>query len=229
MKMYHAATGNYSSLKPMGYDLGNSLQKPGWSLFCFRKEEYSKGWAVFQFVKKHRKEMKINPTWSVKHHKLMITMDMYNRVCDYVETTYEEMPVYVYEFNIPCYKVGVGNDSSHHEYTVREEITEFDVTRIDLDVDAIYDNVAIVSEDEYYQYSRDSDNGKFVGARGLLGLLQCNDYQVNYAVAARALEKGLKKDRLHVGDDITTFLKGENVIKRISIMDRIKTYISNTI
>lgn len=223
MKIYHGSIKKFNIIKPIGYDLGNIFLEPGWSVFCWRNKFYAESWAIFQLLRKIKKEekgknrLKIN--WDVREMKSLITSDNKN----IIKNHYGRI-TYVYSANVPFYKVFPGNDSTQDEYTIREEIKPYRVEELILNEETLNKYIKITTKEEINKYLNDFENKLYLNKRGILSYLMTKDYTINLDTkVVESLEIGLKDGTLKPGENILMFLKNKGIeIKRVSIINRLK-------
>lgn len=229
IKLYHASPYKLNKIDPLGFDLGNALQKPGWSTFCWRDLKKANAWAVFQAIRKikidlkHEKsDVKIKCYWDMVGYKPMLTEESKKFILD----NYSDRKTYVHYLDAPISEVGLGNDSTHDEYTVRCSLKPYKVTELTLNQETLDEYIKIVDSSYYNEFIDLYNKGEFIGKRGLLSLLMTNDYSLNFNNAVEVIGIGMNTGELKPGDDIEAFLKRKNVkINKISPMNRItKSY-----
>lgn len=155
--LYHGSINKYDILKPLGVDFGNIFQKPGWSLFCWDNYRNAERWAVLTFsvcsneintiIKKYGNE-KIEYRFIDDNNGIIMTKESLNNIDKYIlkkKNTY----IYVYEFDYPVYKIGVGNTKHLDEYTIRDNIKDFKLHKIKVTKELITKYVKIVDKIDY--------------------------------------------------------------------------------
>lgn len=223
MKIYHGSILKFDSIKPLGYDLGNLFLKPGWSVFCWKNKDYAISWAIFQLLRKIKKEEKgknkLRINWDVRDLKTIITEEEKNII-----TNYYGRVTYVYSAKVPFYKLFPGNDSTQNEFTVREEINPYKVEEIILSEKILDKYVKILTRAKIEDYLVDFDNKVYINNRGILSYLMIRDYTYNLDNnIINALEIGLREGELKPGDNIDIFLKNRGLkIKKLNIINRLK-------
>ena len=221
MKLYHGANTKYDTLKPVGFDYGNALQKAGFSLFCFNDKELAIKWAVFKAVLKGRK--------LYKHGKLEIPhFGYFSSVKDTIITKNEvpllleiingrggQLPLYIYEFECPMKDIGIGNDSRHHEYTVRKEITDFKSTKLYINKNNYKKYIRIVDEETFNNIKKNSNKS----VRGIYNNLYTKDYAYQDKELTDRLQHRVDVD---LDTDIDDWMKYNKInYNKITTFDRI--------
>lgn len=228
VRLYHGSIELYDTLKPMGFDLGNLFQKPGWSLFCWKEKQLAKNWAVFQLIRKitglNFKDT-YGPVWDYTQNKALITKDLYKKIKEYLLTHRET--VYVYSLDTPIRYLGLGNDSIIDEYTTREpEIIPVDIEQIQVSDKVIRQTVGIVDTASYMSFRRNMGYNA-LSNRGLIkSCFLINDYTYNFfktkGAVANVIDKGLREGEIQPGDDLEQYLNSKGIdIKKLGIMKRI--------
>lgn len=142
--LYHASLTEYKNLKPTGVDLGNVLQKPGWSLFCWDSLDNAYRWAVmllfisgedgiYDIIEKfnndyYEKKYKVTYMYPGDREGVFLNEELYNIIAKYLDSN--NKIAYIYKFDVPINKIGLGNSSTIKEYTVREKINKFRLIKV---------------------------------------------------------------------------------------------------
>lgn len=155
--LYHASINKYDTLKPLGIDFGNIVQKPGWSLFCWDNFKNAERWAVLTFItcsdelnnviKKYGEE-KIEYIFTDDNNGIIMTKDSLNNIDNYILKK-KNLYIYVYEFKYPIYKIGIGNTKHIDEYTVRDTIKKFKLHKIKVTKKLLSKYIKIVDNINY--------------------------------------------------------------------------------
>lgn len=230
VKLYHGSATKFKTLKPLGFDLGNALQGPGWSTFCWRSEEKAKVWAVFQLARKIRKEKKdknIELIWDFRNDIVLVTQDTYENISN----NYLGNKAYVYSFEMPISKVSLGNDSTIDEYTIRDEVVPDNINTIVFNRADLSKYFKIVDQSEIDKFGREYMSGKYLGRRGLIkSSLITSDFSNQWSSdALRKINIALQNGDLQPGDDFSQFLTDNNIkIKKTYFPERIKQRLSES-
>lgn len=228
VRLYHGSSDIYNKLEPTAPDLGNIAQKPGWSLFCWREYDSAICWSVFQALLKLNKEVfgkkyKM-PLLQPNRKAMYTTQEFYNAACQYVKQ--HKLISYVYVIDSPVQYVSFGSNSSHKEYTTREQHIE--PTRIDEIVitEKIIDNLCdIISIEDYTEYKDSLKKPNFTHRGLLVSCLLINDFWYNSLAddgrVVKAIMRGIHEGELSVGDDIEEFLQTKGLkIKKLDPITR---------
>lgn len=229
VRLYHGSANKFESLEPTAPDLGNIVQKPGWSLFCWREYDPAVCWGVFQALLKLNKEVfnKVydNPMLQPSRKAMYVTEDFYWAAINYIKRN--KLASYVYIIDSPVQYVSFGSNSSHREFTTREQNIE--PTRVDeikITEKIIYELCEIISIDEYRAYKQEIKKPNFTHRGLLVSCLLVNDYWYNLlsddGEVIKTITRGIHSGELCVGDDIEAYLKTKNLkIKKLDPVKRI--------
>ncbi len=234
MILYHGSGELYDVLEPVALDLGNMLQKPGWSLFCFKKKEYATSWALMRALHKLVHEMKRRNTsvsayddyfsWS-KNGYCVINRGKLGELKKFMRQLSTQG--FVYTITVNRENVSFGNDSSHPEYTVRENhIKPSHIQEIKLNMTNIENHCRILNESDYLDFKLQMINDWDWMSRGLVSLLMVNDWSYNMIVnepAIRKIRGDISSGILKPGDDIEKYISDNHVsLAQLKPMKRIK-------
>lgn len=229
VRLYHGSADIYDKLEPTAPDLGNIMQKPGWSLFCWREYDSAICWSVFQvLLKLHKNEFNKQykmPLLQPNRKAMYVTQEFYDAACEYVK--HHKLVSYVYIIDSPLQYVSIGSNSSHKEYTTREQhikptqideilITEKIITRL----------CEVIPMEEYVEYKESLKKPNFTHRGLLTSCLLINDFWYNSLAddgrVVKAIMRGIHEEELSVGDDIEAFLKTKGLkIKKLDPITRV--------
>ena len=233
--LYHGSANLYKTLEPVALDFGNAFQKPGWSLFCFKKKDIAISWAIMRTLYQLLREMKrrnkeINQfndffIWNGSKCKLIINGGRLYELVEYME----EVPMkgYVYALKPHISHISFGNDSAHPEYTVRENhIKPTEISTIQLSKSNITKYCDIIDEDQYIKFRDNIKNQWSWMSRGLLSLLITNDWSYNLMENTENVKKirdDISAGILKPGDDLEKYMTDKGIrLMNISPLKRIK-------
>ena len=219
--LYHGSVMLYDELKSTGIDLGNAIQKPGWSLFCWTKYDYATGWGVFGVLKKLAKNYDdINVLCCGNSHIPYITKSSYEKLINVLQSIPDSLKTY-YVYTIKPdkkYEYGFGHSSNTPNcITIRNcSIKPYKVDKRVLSINDLQKYCKIVPDD--YEPTKD-DNGF---DKRILSFLMTNDYTRNFK-NKKQLSDDIEKGLLQVGDDIQEYMDRNGIeLNKVSIYDRFK-------
>lgn len=219
--LYHGSVMLYDELKSTGIDLGNAIQKPGWSLFCWTKYDYAIGWGVFGVLKKLAKNYDdINVLCCGNSHIPYITKSSYEKLINVLQSIPDNLKTY-YVYTIKPdkkYEYGFGHSSNTPNcITIRNcSIKPYKVDKRVLSINDLQKYCKIVPDD--YEPTKD-DNGF---DKRILSFLMTNDYTRNFK-NKKQLSNDIEKGLLQVGDDIQEYMDRNGIeLNKVSIYDRFK-------
>lgn len=229
VRLYHGSTDIYDKLEPTAPDLGNIIQKPGWSVFCWREYESAVCWSVFQKLLKLNKEQfkgkyKI-PLLQPDRKAMYMTQEFYDAACKYVKSN--KTVSYVYTIDSPIKYVSFGSNSSHKEYTTREQnIKPTQIDEIIITKRVIDELSDIITIDEYVEYKNSLKKPNFTHRGLFVSCLLVNDYWYNLLSddgrVVKTIMRGIHDGELTAGDDIEDYLKTKGLkIKKLDPLTRI--------
>ena len=197
--IYHGSTCRITEFKPMSLDLGNAMDEPGWSTFCFGDYESARLFGFMRALSKLMEEVdheEIHPRFKNGNIELSRKdLDKYkknhelDRGCE----------VFVHTIDSTGLNIGIGNDPTLKEYTFREtEVKPVSVDRLLLSMLDLKENIQIVDN---YDDPMDTSDYKS---------LQTHDYQSENEVRD-ALTKAIKDGELKPGDDIQKYMEEHDI------------------
>lgn len=233
--LYHGSEKFFKILEPTGLDFGNAFVKPGWSLFCWKTYEEAYCWAVMRALHNVLREMKrrgapINSCTDFcirdpKTNKILINGGRFDELTEYMKQV--SSYGYVYTFKAHINHVSIGNDSSHQEYTVRENhIKPTKIEKISLSKANIDKYCDIIDESKYNDYTSNIKNNWDCMGRGLVSLLLTNDWSYNMFynnATIKKIRKDMRDGILNPGDDLEKYMYEKNIsIAYLSPSQRVK-------
>lgn len=218
MILYHGSNKNVDVLQPLGIDFGNMFQKAGWSLFCFKSKLFAIKWAIFITVKHECKlrgikgKILYNPS---KNEILLVESDR-EKILEIVRSN--NFKAYIYTIDVNPLKVGIGNDSTHDEYTIRDSnIIPKNKDEIIITEKLFLSITDTLLDKDYDDFVK--SRGNFI--RGFSSFAMTKDYMYNrplYKILMKAIDSG----ELTPGDDIENFIKENNYkINVVSPLNRL--------
>ena len=232
--LYHGSANLYKTLESVALDFGNALQKPGWSLFCFKEKDIAISWAIMRTLYQLLREMKrrnkeINQfndffIWNGSTCRLVVNGGRFDELITYMEMV--PMKGYVYTVTPHISHVSFGNDSAHPEYTVREDhIKPIKTDIITLSKSNILKYCDVMNENQYINFRDNIKDQWNWMSRGLLSLLITNDWSYNLMENNKdvmQIRNDISTGKLKPGDDIEKYLKTNNLsIVKLSPAKRI--------
>jgi hypothetical protein len=149
VRLYHGSERNLRVLKPDAINVGTRLSSPRWSIFFWRDPARAANWAVFSLLRSIFRDKE-------RRRGLGLTELAYDPVLGKAVVIRAEVAtwkkvvarriVYVYEVDVPPWKIGLGHSSTIEEYTVDEE-TEYNSRRAIQVTDAVFDSSVVVVAD----------------------------------------------------------------------------------
>ena len=232
---YHGSDKKIEKFNPYAFDLGNSFQKFGWSTFCFKDYNYTKGFTIMRCIQRYYDKIKNADnkkflhenrcTWDFVNEKPITTKEGINFIINNMIDT----EIYIHSFDPSKLKIkGIGNDVTHDEFTFRDyNVVPVDIEKIVFTKELLEQTLLIVEDvNKYRDYLVDISNNY---NRGFLSLFITYDYTLNREEIEKiivAISNGIVK----IGDDLLKFINDNNVIiKRIPIRKRIKKSILGVI
>ena len=222
--LYHGTDQNFPKLKALSIDFGNELQEPGWSLFLWGDYETTKSWAIMRYLQRLSSKVKcklINAAWDRFNDCAFMSVLGVDKLNSFIK---KGDMIYIYTVDSRGYDIGLGNDITLDEYTIRDkDIKLYEKESIPVTLDLIKYYVKMV--DDFDQYSQEIEEGLI--NRGDDSFLIVNNYKDNLDNMS-ILNKGLEKGEIKPGDDIELYLKSKGrSIHRMSTTDRISVGLSN--
>ena len=196
--VYHGSLEKYDTLKPLGIDFGNALQRPGWSIYTFVNKEDCVGWCTICRVMEFEKRHKIHYQGSSFGTKIMLTESEYADVVSLIDILPKsELVFYIYTIKVlPEYELGFGHSSNTKNcITIRNEVTPYKIEEMHLTKDILDSHVDIVPEGltRSQLIKRAGQNGRF------LTPLMTHDTIFNVKLR-KPIKDAVAKGIIHPGD-----------------------------
>lgn len=234
--IYHGSTCKFDTFHPMSIDLGNGLQKPGWSTFCFRNYDWARRFAIMRLVQNYlektygdSKDSKYECNWDLHNNRPYIHKDMFNEVCDALCNEY----IYVYTIDSENLELGIGNDARFPEVTFREDnVKPLKINRINTSADILKSDITLIDKNPVDFEKEQLDSIQYVN-RGWVNCMLNRNFSEDSSVGK--LMKAVSEGKLKPGDDIEQFMVENNIIlddvsflERFKEMDAIETSVSES-
>ena len=234
--LYHGSNKKYDMLQPVALDLGNTFQKPGWSIFCWDNYKAAYSWSVMRGIglglTKLRENNEISRVsdyivWDPKRSLTIVSETKVHEFKEILKKYNIDCTGYVYTFKVPINKISIGNDSGHKEYTTREKnIVPIKIDEVHIDWKNFNKFVNIVP-DTYYNKIANTPKEKWKWFnRGLVSLFITNEWTYNVLYnksTIRKIRSDMRDGSLNPGDDIEKYLSDNNLeIKKLTPLKRIK-------
>lgn len=220
-KLYHGSPEAIDKLRPVGYDLGNSFQGPGWSLFCFDDSNTARNWAFMKLVQNYRRKVRYTENdnddlqclWNVEHKKPMMSDKGTKIILD----VFKNSKIYVYEIDANITDIGIGNDSTHDEFTIRKQDIPFKkVHEYKIDSNLIKDVIVSMNTHDIEKYKPKNNR------RGILSFFMIRDFGDN-VLTIRSIKTDISTGILNPGDNLEQYLNSKELqLNKLSIQKRIK-------
>jgi len=228
---YHGSNIEIQLFNPNSFDLGNSLEKPGWSTFCFNKYQYTENFAIMRLIQNYYAKIK-NEKNKVFLHNNRCTWDFINEKAittqeglDFILKNLLNQKIYIHIFDPSKLKLkGIGNDTTHNEFTFRDSnVKPIKINTVILNEKKLKQAIMIVQDvnkyrDELVRLSKYYN-------RGFNTLFIKFDYTIN----RNEIEKiiiAINDNKLNVGEDISDFIIKNNIkIKKIPVIVRFRNAI----
>lgn len=225
-KLYHGSRYLFDELRPFGIDFGNSFQDPGWSLFTWTKHASAMGlgcWEVFRHLSKIDDKIVLNGC--LNSQTTVLWQSVYNYLTENIHK-YSEKDLSFYVYTIPTrseYEYGLGHSSNTPNcITIRTDHIKYsEVNKYILTIDLV-DKYCKIVPDGY------KPNDKEYGLnKRLTSFFMKYDYMYQPEVK-KSINKAIKNGEISPGDDISVFLKDNNIdLKTINFKERLDDIISN--
>ena len=197
--IYHGSTCRITEFKPMSLDLGNAMDEPGWSTFCFGDYESARLFGFMRALSNLMEDVdhdEIHPRF--KNGNIEISREDLNKYKKNHELD-RECELFVHTIDSTGLNIGIGNDPTLKEYTFRETgVKPVSVDRLLLSMLDLKENIQIVDN---YDDPMDTSDYK---------TLQTHDYQSENEVRD-ALTKAIKDGKLNPGDDIQKYMDEHDI------------------
>lgn len=188
--LYHASTSKIDSFQPMSLDLGNEINPPGWSTFCFADKELAIRFGIMRAIQK----MGIPCGWHIPTNRPYLLEKGYTIV-----QNFHNIAFYVYTIDPEYCDVTAGNDSRFPELIFRNSgVIPKDTSIIIIPISSIDEYVTILQ--------KEPSSNTNPNVNSYYATMLNHDYsQSDYVVSK--LENAIKSGRLKPGDDVEKFMK----------------------
>lgn len=225
-KLYHGSRYLFDELRPFGIDFGNSFQDPGWSLFTWTKHASAMGWGCWEVFRHLSKiDDKIVLNGCLNSQTTVIWQSVYNYLKENIHK-YSEKDLSFYVYTIPTrseYNYGLGHSSNTPNcITIRTDHIKYsEVNKYVLTIDLV-DKYCKIVPDGY------KPNDKEYGLnKRLTSFFMKYDYMYQPEVK-KIINKAIKNGEISPGDDISAFLKDNNIdLKTVNFKERLDDIISH--
>ena len=225
---YHGSDKKIEIFKPYAFDLGNTLQNFGWSTFCFKDYNYTKGFTIMRCIQHYYDSVLTNEnkeylhenrcTWDFVNEKPITTKEGLN----FIKSNMIGTEIFIHYIDSSKLKIkGIGNDATHDEYTFRDpNVVPYKIEKIIFSKELLEQCIMIVEDvNKYRDYLVKISNNY---NRGFLSLFITYDYTLNRDEIEKIIV-AINKGTIKIGDNLYDFIKENNVIiKKIPIFKRIK-------
>lgn len=225
-KLYHGSRYLFDELRPFGIDFGNSFQDPGWSLFTWTKHSSAMGWGCWEVFRHLSKiDDKIVLNGCLNSQTTVLWQSVYNYLKENIHK-YSEKDLSFYVYTIPTrseYEYGLGHSSNTPNcITIRTDHIKYsEVNKYILTIDLV-DKYCKIVPDGFKPNAKDCGLNK-----RLTSFFMKYDYMYQPEVK-KSINKAIKNGEISPGDDISVFLKDNNIdLKTINFKERLDDIISN--
>lgn len=173
VQLYCGHTHRYDVLNPVSPNFGNALEKPKMSFFCWMSYDKAVRWAVFRTIQQIKSTRPLfRAYYEANSESTVMSNKSYDILMDYIKK--HKMVAYVHVISVDISDIGLGNDSSHDEYTVYHPVTVDRVDNIPIAESNVNDFIKVVSSDDIEEFKR--SGWKNINNRGLVSCLMVNEY-----------------------------------------------------
>lgn len=177
--LYHGSDMRFGGLKATGPDFGNALEKPNFSLFGFMDKSEAYQWAAFKAIKNEKLRYQsesgdhVSSCYDCHIKKTIMTEKAYKWLLDTLKS--KPLKFYVYTAESCIDNVGIGNDSTHEEFTFHNDgvIWTRKINTCELNISNVLRYVHIVTENEYRKIIA---NSNCLNSRGWMSILMIKEY-----------------------------------------------------
>ena len=224
-KLYHGSIHKLDILQPNAIDIGNKIQKPGWSLFCWDNKDYAYGWTIMQCIKiisddlknKGNKDHDLKVLWYLPLNTPCMTKEGIKKLKHYISSY--NLQGYVYTIEQPIYKVGIGNDMALPEFTVRnKDIIPTNIDIVELNNKMIDKYIYRMDKDEMDDYKNEIMSPNCTKYNRKLSVFMIKDHKSKIKMKQN-IYAAIANGEIKEGDDISNF--SESYIIQESAKDRL--------
>lgn len=220
--IYHGSIHYFETFYPMSLDLGNGIQKPGWSTFCFSDYTLAKRFAFMRLLQSHLESYKDKGKnyvceWDLQKEKPYLHKTVYEEI----KETVLGKSFYVYTLDGSKLELGMGNDIRFPEVTFREAgVLPEDIDRITVTEDLFFQDCYLVEGMDIPTYAKKTHANLSKNHRGWLSCMLNHNYTEDSAIAK--LTKAVADGKLKPGDDVEAYMRENHIqMKDISFMERL--------
>ena len=226
--IYHGSMHKIDSFRPMSLDLGNGLQEPGWSTFCFRNYTWAKRFALMRLIqkyfdgKKEKNELK-KCGWDMFSNRPYIHKSVFEELCNNLK----DQCFYVYTINAENLELGLGNDLRFPEVTFRESgVVPEKRDCIYASEDVLRTELMILTDIEPDRFEKLMLSKVEELNRGWISCMINRNYVADSEVGK--LTKAVSEGKLKPGDDVKKYIEANGIVlKDVSFVERL-TELDNT-
>ncbi len=224
---YHGSDKKIEIFNPYAFDLGNTFQKFGWSTFCFKDYNYTKGFTIMRCIQHYYDSIKTDDnkdylhanrcTWDFVNERPITTIEGLN----FIKTNMIGTEIFIHYIDSSKLKIkGIGNDVTHDEYTFRDKNVEpIKIEKVVFTKELLEQYIMLVTDvNKYRNYLVKISNNY---NRGFLSLFITYDYTLNRAEIEKIIV-AVNEGKIKIGDDLYKYIKDNNIIiKKIPLHKRI--------
>lgn len=192
--LYHASTSVISEFKPMSLDLGNAINRPGWSTFCFDERGFAIQFGIMRAIQSHG----IRCEWNINDNCAYILEKGFKALSNMVNS----IEFYVYQIDSKPLTVFAGNDSRLDEYVFRDSgIIPEKIEMVEIPVERI---------PEYLEIRTGKPQEDRSELTSFYNAILNHDYYTNESAYAK-LRLAMNKGELKPGDDVELFMRDHGI------------------
>lgn len=226
--LWHGDCEKFDTLKPVSIDFGNLFVKPGWSIFFWKNKQSAENWAVYKTLSPVMSKLNDNNRthfmFSPKENITVVSEERYNKFIEIVKHIHST--AYVYKCEVPANQIYMGNDSAHKEYTVRMEISNFELNELKINANDVEKYIKIIPNSQIESELRHAFN-----LRGLIpSMLLINDFRYQLTQNINMIDTIYFENPPEPGDDLEKWMKNNQFkLKKYYPHERMKDYIKDKI
>lgn len=220
--IYHGSIHYFETFYPMSLDLGNGVQKPGWSTFCFFDYTLAKRFAFMRLLQSHLESYKDKGKnyvceWDLQKEKPYLHKTVYEEIKEAILG----QSFYVYTLDGSKLELGMGNDIRFPEVTFREAgVLPEDIDRITVTEDLFFQDCYLVEGMDIPTYAKKTHANLSKTHRGWLSCMLNHNYSEDSVITK--LTKAVADGKLKPGDDVEAYMRENHIqMKDISFMERL--------
>lgn len=226
--LYHGSPFKLTTLEPVALDFGNAFQEAGWSIFFFNRYDLAEKWAIFITFRRLRKDDPNGPKGHVRlikvaanESRLFINEEDLNEYLEYLSK--HKVECYVYTCQLPIMELGIGNDTTHDEYTIRRSVTPDKCTKV-IVTPQLFKRVVTVKSDEEVERLIKANKQNM---RGPISIFITRDYywnKVNNEEDTDKIGHAAYHGNLGPGSDIEQYMKQNGINLNVPLSERLKPF-----